>query len=400
MVNYIVDKVLDDVFVLRLNDDETKYFEAIWSIPEGVTYNSYVLLTKNGAVVFDTWKHNYKDLFIEALRKVVDLSDIKYLVIHHMEPDHSGSLPLLVNTINGITVLGHAMSLNMIKSFYGVTPKFKIVKDNERIKIGDKTLRFIHTPWLHWPETIMTYIENYSILLTCDAFGGFSIPTDLFDDREEVVSKYLPYVKKYIVTIVGHYKQFIIKNIQKINNLKLPIKIIAPAHGLIWRTQPDKIINYYINIAEGKSLNDKIVIIYGSMYGYVERAINIAIDEINKLGFKAKVFKFTDSIKDDIGNIIQEIIDAKLIILGAATYESDIFPDMKFLLELIQKKASYRKPVIIISIYGWGPVAGRKIIDILSKANYEIIKLIELRGLATFEDEIKIREVIKTTLGK
>ncbi|MEM3980403.1 MAG: FprA family A-type flavoprotein, partial [Ignisphaera sp.] len=131
-----IDKVVENLYILRVDDDEVKYFEALWSIPEGITYNSYILITNEGVVLFDSWKHTYADLFIEALHKVVDLKDIKYVVIHHMEQDHSGSLPKLLELVDrNVTVLGHPIVKDMLSSFYGIKPVFKAVKDLEDIVI-------------------------------------------------------------------------------------------------------------------------------------------------------------------------------------------------------------------------------------------------------------------------
>jgi len=171
----------------------------------------------------------------------------------------------------------------------------------------------------------MTYLDDFGILFSCDAFGEFSIPPKIYDE-ENIVNEYLHYVKKYIVTIVGHYKQFIIKNIEKISSLNIPIKIIAPAHGLIWKRAPKKIIEYYIRIAKGISEKGKIIAIYSSMYGFVERAMNIAIDELLHLGYHVKIFRFTNKVMDSIANIIPELADAEAILLGTATYEADVFP--------------------------------------------------------------------------
>jgi len=241
----IVDKVIDNLYELRVNDNKVKYFESLWYIPEGITYNAYLLLTENNVVLFDTWKYTYADKFVEAIGKLIDIKDITHIVVHHMEPDHSGSLPKVLE-LNGYKakIIGHTLVKRMIESFYGIEPKFKEIKDGETITIDSIKLRFIHTPWLHWPETIMSYIVNYEVLLSGDVFGGFSIPKSIFDDNDKVILSYLPYVRKYVATIIGHYKEHITKNINKINDLGISIKIVAPSHGLIWRKSPKTIVDY------------------------------------------------------------------------------------------------------------------------------------------------------------
>lgn len=142
-----IDELIKDLYVLRVDDDKVKYFEALWYIPEGVTYNSYLLLTNKGAILFDTWKEDFSDIFIDSLREVIDLKSIKYVVIHHMEPDHSGSLPRLLQEIRSEAIMiGHPLVKDMLQSFYGIKPRFKTIKDLETISFGDKELQFIFVP--------------------------------------------------------------------------------------------------------------------------------------------------------------------------------------------------------------------------------------------------------------
>lgn len=399
MPKVIVEKVIDNLYVLRLDDDKVKYFESLWYIPEGITYNAYLLLTENSVVLFDTWKHTYINEFIEALNKLVDIKDITHIVVHHMEPDHSGCLPKILELNNyRAKVLGHILTGRMIKSFYGIEPKFKEVKDGEETVIDGLRLRFIHTPWLHWPETIMTYIEDYEVLLSGDAFGGFSIPKTVFDEDDEVVSNYLPYVRKYVATIIGHYKERVVKNISKIVELGISAKVVAPLHGLIWCKLPKTIIDYYLKLAKATP-DKKILVIYSSMYGFVEKAVIEAIKEVKKQGFNVKVFKFTDTYYDNVGDLIGEAIDSAGIMIGTATYESSIFPYMNYVAQLLVQKIGAQKPVLIISCYGWGGVAGKQLLRILSK-NFKVIDIIEFNGTPSTDVLEKIRKGVEklTTL--
>lgn len=376
-------------------------FEAIWRIPEGITYNAYVLTTDEGAILFDTWKHIYAKDFIENLRRIIDPKDINYLVIHHMKQDHSGAVPiLLAENRNRAKVLGHKLVKTMLKAFYGIEPKFKAVKDGEELVIGNKKIIFIHTPWLHWPETIMSYVqyESTRILLSGDAFGGFSIPPIIADENDEVVLKYLNFVKKYIVTIVGFYSKFILKNIEKIKSQGINPRIIAPAHGLIFKNKPELIINYYIKLAKGVAEKGKIVVIYSSMYGSVERAINVIVEELEKKGFKPIIYSFTDVNRSDIGEIISDIIDSEIVVIGASAYEGEIFPYMAFLLDIIARKVKSKKKFFVISSYGWGKTVSLKISEKLVQAGHEVVEKIEFHGQPTNRDLEKIKQSINLNI--
>jgi len=398
MVNVIVEKITDKIHLLRVDDNQIKHFEALWSIPEGITYNAYLMKVGNTTVLFDGWKKDYQDEFIEALSELVDPRDIDYIVVHHMEPDHSGTLRKILEE-NGYraTVLGHRLVGKLIKSFYGLDEaKFRAVEDGEEIEIENKKLRFVHAPWLHWPDTIFSYLVDDGVLLTCDAFGGYSIPKTIFDESEEIVSGYLPFVRKYIVNIVGYYKKYIVEDIQKVVNLGITPKIILPSHGLLWKN-PQKIINYYLDVANGVPVKGKILVVYSSMYGFVERAANTAIKELENLGYKPKVLKFTDTARDNVSDVLSEAADSEGIIIGTATYERSIFPLMRYIVELLTEKANYDKPVLILSSYGWGGTVAKNLGEMLSGTKLRIVDAIEFRGESGEEE--KIEEGVKNLLN-
>ncbi len=378
-----VEKVIDNLYVIRIDDTETRYFEALWSIPEGITYNAYLLTTNEGAVLFDTWKQVYADLFIETLKEIVDPRDVGYIIVHHMEQDHSGALPKILRANNyKAIVYGHPLVANMIKPFYGITPSFKPVRDDEVLEVSGYKLRFIHTPWLHWPETIMTFIEELETLVSCDAFGSYSIPSGLFDDQldDGKLEKYLKYSKKYVATVIGHYKEYVIKNIKKLKNIGINPKIIAPSHGLIWRRNPNLIMERYIEWSKGLGKEKKATIVYGSMYGEVSEAIKYLVNKLIEKKWVVKTYAFTDKERASIGDILADIVDSRLLVIGVSTYEASISPLIKYVLELIVEKLRYDKQVLVIASYGWGPVAGGRVSEMLRKAGFRLLDVIEFRG--------------------
>lgn len=398
-MNIHLEKIIDELYILRIDDRDTRYFEALWEIPEGITYNAYLLVTGEGTVLFDTWKHVYSEIFVETIKKVIDPRDLKYIVIHHMEQDHSGALPRILRENDfKATILGHPLVANMMSSFYGIKALFRPVRDDEKISVGEYKLRIIHTPWLHWPETIMSYIEELEVLLSCDGFGSYSIPSKIFDNElnSDEMQEYLEYSKKYLITVVGYYKDYIIKNIEKIKEKNINLKIIAPSHGLVWRSNPSLIIEKYIEWAKGTIDNKKAVIIYASMYGEVEEAVNYLAEKLVQKGWSIRRHSFTDKSRAKIGEILSDIVDTKLLVIGVSTYESGIFPLMKQVLDLIVEKTKYDKQVIIIASYGWGPIAGKKVTQLLMNAGFKVLDTIEFRGRMNKEIIEKIEKLINT----
>ncbi|MEM2740149.1 MAG: FprA family A-type flavoprotein [Candidatus Bathyarchaeia archaeon] len=391
MVKYIVEKILDNLYLLRVND-RVKFFEALWYIPEGITYNAYLLVSESGVVLFDSWKNNYTEEFIDAIGEIADPKDIRYIVVHHVEQDHSGSIQRVLEANSGIAeVLCHPLAVKMLQSLYAAPFRFRTVKDKEELPLGDRTLKFIYTPWLHWPETIVSYIIEDGVLLSCDAFGGFSIPSTVFDDEVDITG-YLRYVRKYIVDVIGHYSDYILKALDKIRSAGISPKIIAPAHGLILRKNPKILVDYYERIARGLSERGKITVIYDSMYGSVEKAVSHAIRELEKIGVKPVTFKFTDSERPDIGDILSDTIDSEALIIGVSVYENDLFPYISYLLELIARKVRVGKPILLISSYGWGKVASSKVSEKLAQTDFKVIEAVEFQGQPSIEDLKKVSE--------
>ncbi len=389
--------------LLRLDDDEIRYFESLWLIPEGITYNAYLLPTSEGWVLFDTWKVGYEARFMEVLKSAVDPREIRYLVIHHMEPDHSGAVKALLEENPGIEVIGHPMTRSMLESFYGLRPRFRTVRDGEELRVGEYTLKFIYAPWLHWPETIFTYVKEIGALLTCDAFGSYSIPPKVFDDElsKEELEMYRFSTRKYMATVVGHYLPFVGKAIKKVNELGLEVKMILPSHGLIWR-RPAEIMRYYERWSAGESVSGvkKVVVVYGSMYGFVEAAVREATKILEGEGVLHAIYRFVDDYRDEISDLMGDLINASGIILGTATYEAGIHPLMRFVVDLMIEKIPKNKTVLIITNYGWGGVAGKLLKKELEEAGFKVHSIVEFRAGQLQKYREIIRESVRSFITR
>ncbi|WP_297509824.1 FprA family A-type flavoprotein [Thermococcus sp.] len=397
-----VEKLCTDpeLYIIRVDDDRIRYFEATWDIPEGITYNAYLMKLKDAVVLFDATKADYTDMFIDALKKLVDPKEITHIIVHHTEPDHSGALPKLLKE-NGYKamVIGTAFARNLLQGFYGeeVVKNFRVVKDGEEMKIGGKTFRFIAVPWLHWPDTMITYVVEDKLIFSCDAGGGYGIPETIDDSDERVIEEYLPHVTKYIVTVIGHYHKYIVQNIKKLKELGIveEAKMILPGHGLAWCKNPMKIFEHYERVGAGIPTKDKVLIVYDSMYGFVERRMNIVIDELKKLGKKPVVYRFTDKEAPAVSDILGEVPDSEAVIIGASTYEAEIHPRIRYTLYEILDKANYEKPVLIVGAFGWGGVAGKKIETLIARSKFDLVDTVESRGRPTEEDEKRLREAVR-----
>jgi len=366
-----ITEVAEGIFQIRVEDRKIRYFEALWQIPEGITYNAYLLKGDKCSILFDTVKEEFSGEFLEALREVEDISNIKYLVVHHMEPDHSGAIPALLEENPEIEVLGHPLTKGMIESFFGLRPRFRAVKDQE-LELCGRRIRFVSTPWLHWPETIMSYLPEQGILLSCDAFGSYGIP-------EEVSSRdVLPYfreTRKYLANVIGHYRRNVIQAIEKLRGLD--VRLILPSHGPVW-TEPKAIVELYEGLASGSKREKKAVAVYASMYGAVRKAVRRALEKFSSLGFEVLEFPFTDSSWANIADAIGEMEDSPMLVVGAPTYEAGTFPVMDMIVNLIAEKIGREKRILIISSFGWGGVAGKRLAERLK--DFSTVRVVEFRG--------------------
>ncbi len=397
-----VEKLLDEpeLYILRIDDDRIRYFEASWYIPEGITYNAYLMKTGDAVILFDAWKKDYVEEFLETLRKLVDPKEITHIVVHHTEPDHSGSIPALLEA-NGYRaqLIGTSFARRFMEGFFGekVVENFHVIRDGEEIRIGERTFRFITVPWLHWPDTMITYVVEDRLIFSCDAGGGYGIPDAIDDSDEKVVEEYLPHVTKYIVTVIGHYHKYIVQNIKKLKELGIVEKarMILPGHGLVWRKDPMRIFRHYEDVGSGKAKKGKILVVYDSMYGFVERRMQIVLDELKKHGYKPVVYRFTDKEEPAVSDILGEVPDSEALVIGASTYEADIHPRVRYTLFEILDKANYEKPVLIVGAFGWAGVAGKKIETLITRSKFDLVDVVESRGMPRPEDEARLREGVK-----
>jgi len=397
-----IEKIFDDpeIYVLRVDDGKIRYFEAVWEIPEGITYNAYLLKLPKATVLVDGWKSDYSEEFLKTLSKLVDPAEITHVIVHHTEPDHSGTLPKVLEA-NGYRakILCSAFAKRLLENFYDITENVNVVSDGERVNVSGKTFRFLMVPWLHWPDTMVTYLEEDGVLLGCDVGGGYSIPNALDDSSDSVVREYLPFVTKYVVTVIGHYRKYILENLEKLKSL--PIKAILPGHGLVWRRSPEILLRHYLEVAQGKVEEGKVLVLYDSMYGFVEKLMDEVLKRLDGFGMRPVVFKFSDSERSFVSDVLSHVPSSQALIFGVSTYEAHLHPVVEHVVRLIAEKASYEKPVLVFSVHGWAGVAEKIMGEILGKTHLKVVEFVEVRGGKT--EEAKISEAIEKllkTLGR
>ena len=351
--SYVHYQLTENVEVLRLLDFETKYFEALWEIPEGIVYNSYIVWSGNRAVLVDTWRIGYGDKLVELLDKIGVLDKLTHIITHHVEPDHSGALIELIKARPEITILGHSLTDKLIESQYGIRVNFKPVRDGESVEIDNLHFSFYHTPWLHWPETIVSYLQNNRVLFTCDVFGSYGVYREklLSALNSEERARYFKLTRKYFANVIGHYRGFVLKSLSKLLELVERSEYVAPAHGLVLE-KSDALYIAELYEKWAKSAGSRILIVYDSMYGFIEKFINNLVKSLESSGYSVSTYAFTWNKRSLISEIIGDAIEAGVLIIGVSTYENKIFPIIDYMTKLLVHKVGCKK-TIIVGAYGW-----------------------------------------------
>jgi flavorubredoxin len=373
-----------DVHWIGVNDRTSDLFEGMWPITqEGISYNTYLINDEKKAIV-DLTKSLKTDEFLDQIHQIVGLSELDYVIINHMEPDHSGVLRTLRRVVPDVTILGSKKTRDMLAAFYGVTDNVRVLEDGESLSLGDKTLRFFSTPFVHWPETMMTYVEEDEILFSCDAFGGYgALRGGIFDDQCTDFGFYEKEALRYYVNIVAVFSRPVLQAISKLDNV--PISIIAPSHGLIWRENPGRIVELYQKWAgyAGKPGEAGVTLIYGTMYGNTEEMMNAVAQGVSDEGVSVDIF---DARRTHVSYILPSLWVNRGVIVGAPTYEGSLFPPVAQVLSMAATKRIRNKTATHFGSYGWSGGAQREFESFVDKLKWEMTEPYEFNGGATDED--------------
>jgi len=305
---------------------------------------------------------------IERIREIIDPSKIDYVVANHVETDHSGAISEILKLAPQAKLVGTARCKEGLQKHYFGNWDFQVVKTGDEISLGERSLRFIEAPMLHWPDTMFSYIEKDALLLPNDAFGQHLATAKRFDD--EVDEKILmEEATKYYANILWPFSRLIIRKIEEIQKLGLKISMIAPSHGIIWRSNPTKIVEAYLRWPKGEA-GRKVLVVYDTMWGSTEKMGKAIIDGISSEGVETMLFRLPFS---DRGDIIGELLEAKGILVGSSIINNGVLPTVAPFLEEMQGLRPRNKIAAAFGSYGWGGGAVKTIEESLEKAGMEIV---------------------------
>ncbi|MFP4162807.1 MAG: FprA family A-type flavoprotein [Chitinispirillaceae bacterium] len=376
-------QIAPDTYWVGVNDRTTDLFEGLWPIKGvGISYNSYIIKDEKN-VLIDLSSSMKTDEYLEQISRIVEIEKLDYVVINHMEPDHTGILKTLRMISNDFEIICSPKAVQMLQNYYGVSGKITAVKSGETLSLGKRKLQFHHVPFVHWPETMVTYDPLSRTLFSCDAFGGYgTIEGILFDDECSSISYYENESLRYYTNIVAKFSNNVLNAISKLGGLD--IGIIAPSHGLIWRKNPQRIIELYKEWAGyGKNGGKKgVTLLYGSMYGNTETMMGAVARGLSEGGIQPEIF---DVARTHTSHILPSLWKNKGVIIGAPTYEVSLFPYMQQALQKAVIKNVKHKRAAYFGSYGWSKGALKKVTDMTSSLDWDILEGFEFAGGVTPE---------------
>jgi len=369
---------------IGVDDRKIDLFEGQFIVPEGISYNSYLIIDDKIAIM-DTVDINFKDKFLYKLETALDGRKPNYLIIDHMEPDHSASILAVVEKYPDIEVVGNATTFKMLQQFFpGINVKQLVVKENDTLNLGKHNLKFIFAPMVHWPEVMMTYDEFDKCLYSADAFGKFGALD--FDDPEGWACE----ARRYYFGIVGKYGLPVQNLFKKLADTK--IEIIRPLHGPTLDSNLDYYFNLYNIWSKYEPEADAVTIAYTSVYGNTKEAALLLADNLTK------DYDIFDLARDDFYEAIEGAFENKYLVLATTTYCGDIFPKMLDFLNALKERGYQNRTIAIIENGTWAPTAKKFIIDFINN-NFKNITILEksitIKSALTETNKAEIKDLAK-----
>ena len=378
-------KITEDIYYVGSSDRRLALFENVYPIERGVSYNSYLVMDEK-TMLLDTVDHSVSRQFFENIAYVLNGKGLDYLVVHHMEPDHCAMIEDIVLRYPNVKIIGNSKTIQMIKQFFDfdIDSRAIVVKDGDSISTGKHSFTYVFAPMVHWPEVMVSFDSYSGTLFSADAFGTFgALSGGLFSDEYDFECEWLDDARRYFINIVGKY------GVQTMNILKkaatLPIKMICPLHGPIWRDD-SKIkwfIEKHITWASYKPETNSALILYGTIYGDTENAAMILGSKLSERGVRN--IHMYDVSKTDVSILLAEAFRYSTVIFLSPTYNLEVFTPMERLLIDLKEHNWQNRNVALIENGSWAITSGKKMEEILSS----------LKGISFIDKTISIKSALK-----
>ena len=365
-------KISDRISYVGVNDDDKVLFEGLWPIPFGVSYNSYVVADEKIALI-DTVESGFEEEFIANVRESVGERPVDYLVVNHMEPDHSSLITFMLDQYPDMKILANAKTLPMLKGYHNVPEdRVQIVTEGETVSLGTCSLRFHMTPMVHWPETMVTWLEEEGTLFSGDAFGTFGSIDENVVDEEGTFEQYCDEMTRYYACIVGKYGTPVQTALKKLGGLN--IKRICSTHGPVWEREISTVVALYDKLSRYE-VERGVCIVYGSMYGNTAAAADALSIELEELGIPYAIHDLAGNNSGELGlsGALRDVFRYDTIVVGSPTYNNGIFPPVETFMKALQARLIKGRRFYAFGSYTWAGASVRQLNELASSMNFEIL---------------------------
>ena len=383
-------KISERIRYVGVNDSEKHLFEGIWPLPFGISYNSYLIVDQKVALI-DTIEKGFEEEYLRNISREIGNRSIDYLIINHMEPDHSSLISLILNIYPGILIVAAPRAVPMLKGFYGLTEDDVLaVRDGDKLHLGSTELTFYHTPMVHWPETMMTWLAAEETLFSGDAFGTFGAlkhgisdktfkcgcdPNEhshyssngFHDGTADAFSMYTDEMIRYYSNIIGKYGTAVQAAMKKISHLN--ISRICSTHGPIWEKQTSRVIALYDRLSRFEA-EDGVCIAYGSMYGNTAEAARSLAQELSSIGIPVTLH---DLSTENASTSLRDVYRYNTLAVGSPTYNGGIFPPVEALMHALSSRMVKERNFIAFGSFSWAPASVRLLNDYAATHGFTIL---------------------------
>jgi flavorubredoxin len=360
-------KILPEIYSVGVVDWNIRTFHGhTYSTNRGSSYNAYLIVDEKITLI-DTVLGSFSEEFINNIREIVPVEKIDYIIANHVETDHSGALPEIVRLCPKAKIFGTKNCKEGLYRYYYGDWDFQAVKTGDKLNLGKKNLMFLEAPMIHWPDSMFTYCPEAQLLMPNDAFGQHYATSERFDDETDPCAL-MDEVSKYFANILWPLGTVILKKIEEIQKMNLPIKMIAPSHGVIWRKDPMKPVNAYVSWCKNET-KAKAVVMYETMWGATEKMAQKIFEGITASGVEAKLF---DVAKSDRTGIINAMLEAKGFVFGSSTHDNDMLPNFAGFLEFVKGLKPKNRVSAVFGSYGWAGGAIKEIEGVLKEGGLDI----------------------------
>ncbi len=378
-----------NVHYVGVNDRNKTLFENLWPLPYGVSYNSYLIADDDAVVLVDTVDVAFFEVYLKKIRAVIGDRKIDYLIINHMEPDHSGSISLIKQYYPDIVLVGNKKTFDMVDGYYGVGGERKVVAEGDSLKVGRHDLHFYFIPMVHWPETMVTFDSTDGILFSGDAFGCFGALNGGCIDKNINTEIYIGEMRRYYSNIVGKFGNPVQKALQKCSGLD--IKMICPTHGPVWEEKIAEVVAMYDKLSRYEA-EEGVVIAYGTMYGNTEQMAEAIAEELSAHGIKNIVMHNVSKTPHSF--ILADIFCYKALIVGCTTYNMHLYPEMEALLSKVAARDMKNRLIGYFGSFTWASAAVKKLGEYAAQLKFEVVgNPVEMKQSMSAGSEQQAREL-------